>query len=253
MLTAERRRFLIDEITRNGRVVTSDIASRLGVSEVTIRADLDLLEKDGRVSRTHGGATVREASAGIVDFETRMALSRDAKRRIALLARDYVDSNQTVIFDAGTTVMSLVQVMPPVENFTVFTPGITTAQHLLATEGVEARLLGGRLDEQRLETVGTPREQGIENLIAHTLFLGVNGIDNDLDIVDHSAALGASKVEYIRHSRRTIVMADASKWHTAGATKVASLASVDVVISDDALDPEIRERIIALGTELLIA
>lgn len=253
MLTAERRRLLVDEVTRTGRVITSDVASRLGVSEVTIRADLDLLERDGRVTRTHGGATVRETSAAVIGFDARTALRRDAKRRIALVARQFVESNQTVVFDAGTTVMNLAQVMPPVENLTVYTPGITIAQHLLTTEGVEVRLLGGRLDEQRLETVGTPREQGIEHLVAHTLFLGVNGIDSDLDIVDQSAALGLSKMEYIRHSRRIIVLADASKWHTAGATKIASLASVDIVISDEDLEPELRKQIAALGTEVLIA
>jgi len=143
--------------------------------------------------------------------------------------------------------------MPPVSNLTVYTPGITTAQHLLTMDGVEVRLLGGRLDDQWLETVGTPREQGIENLVAHTLFLGVNGIDDDLDIVDHLAALGLSKAEYLRHARRTFVLADASKWRKAGATKIASLAAVDVVISDDELDPEIREQITQLGTEVSIA
>ncbi len=67
---------------------------------------------------------MRETAAAIVGFDARTALRRDAKRRIALRARDFIESHQTIIFDAGTTVMNLAQVMPPVENLTVYTRGL---------------------------------------------------------------------------------------------------------------------------------
>lgn len=253
MLTAERRRLLLDEITRNGRLVTSEAAANLGVSEVTIRSDLDELERRGRVVRTHGGAVMQETTAGVIDFDARASLNNDAKRRIALAAREFVRSNQTVIFDAGTTIMQLAQVMPEVSNLTVYTPGITTASQLLNREGVDVRLLGGRLDPRWLQTLGTPREQGIEDLIVHTLFLGAQGVDNDFDIVDQSSELAAGKLDYGRRARSIVFLADSSKWHNAALAKVMPLNKVDVVITDDGIDSKVKRQLEAFNIDLIIA
>lgn len=253
MLSTERRRRLLDEITTNGRLVTSDAAARLGVSEVTIRSDLDELERRGRVTRTHGGAVIQDSPARIVDFDARMSMHNDAKRRIALAAREYVRANQTVIFDAGTTVMHLAQVLPELSNLTVYTPGITTAQQLLNMEGVDVRLMGGRLNGRWLETIGTPQEQGIEDLVAHTLFLGAQGVDSDLDIVDQSTELVAGKLHYARRARFIVFLADSSKWNNAALSKVMPLSRANVVITDDGIDAAVRTRLEASDIDVVIA
>ena len=253
MLTSERRRILLDEITRDGQLVTSEAAARMGVSEVTIRSDLAELERRGRVTRTHGGAVVLETASGVADFGARVPLNNEAKRRIALAARQFVRPNQTVIFDAGTTIMQLAQVVPEVANLTVYTPGINTARQLLNVEGVDVRLMGGRLDGDRLETVGTPQEQGIEDLLVHTLFLGAQGVDAAFDIVDQSSDLAAGKLNYARRARFVVFLADSSKWNHSALSKVMPLNRVNVVVTDDGIDPVVRETIEAADVELIIA
>jgi DeoR/GlpR family transcriptional regulator of sugar metabolism len=101
--------------------------------------------------------------------------------------------------------------------------GITTARQLLNIEGVNVRLLGGRLDGRWLETIGTPQEQGIDDLIDHTLFLGAQGVDSDLDIVDQSSELAAGKLNYARRARFIVFLADSSKWSNSALAKVMPL------------------------------
>lgn len=253
MLAKERRSFLTDEIARCGQVVTSEMSARLGVSEVTIRADLDELERRGRVRRTHGGATTPDSVSAVVAFHTRMSIFREEKRRIAQAACKYVASNQTAIFDAGTTVHALAQVMPEVTGLRVYTPSLNLAQQLMTIQGVETLLMGGRVDPDWAETTGTPREQGIEDLIAHTLFLGAHGVDHSLDIVDNSANLATNKRQFARRARRVILLIDSSKWERHGAAKVLPLSRVDVVITDDGITDAVRERILnETDTEVVV-
>ncbi|MBV6760391.1 DeoR/GlpR family DNA-binding transcription regulator [Rhodococcus opacus] len=243
MLAKERRTYLTDEIARNGRVITSEMSAKLGVSEVTIRADLDELERQGRVRRTHGGATAPDLSSAVVAFDTRMSMYREEKRRIALEAAKYVLSNQTVIFDAGTTVQALAQAMPEVSGLRVFTPGLTLAHQLLTVEGVETYLMGGRIDPDWGETTGSPSEQGIEDVIAHTLFLGAMGVDSSLDIVDNSTSLATNKLQFARRARTIVLLMDSSKWECHGAAKVMPLSRIDVVITDSGIPDTVRQQI----------
>jgi DeoR/GlpR family transcriptional regulator of sugar metabolism len=252
VLTTERRRLLLEEITRDGRILTSAAASRFGVSEVTIRSDLDELERSGRVARTHGGALLQSPSSAIVSFDSRMVIRREAKRRIALAAREFIRGDQTAIFDAGTTVMYLAQAMPDVTGLTVYTPGVSIAQQLLGTDGVDVHLLGGRVDNQWLQTVGSVREQGIEDLVVHSIFLGANAIDEDLDVVDQSSDLGSTKMHLVSCARRVILLADSSKWNTSAPAKVMNVERADVVITDAEIDSDVRRRLERSDVELMV-
>ena len=243
MLTKERRRLLLEEIARTGRVVTSDFAGRYGVSDVTVRADLDHLQTQGRISRTHGGAVAADATGPIEEFDDRLSLNRRAKQRIALAAAKYVTSNQTVLLDSGTTVHHLAQSITDLSGLTVYTPALPAAQHLMRTHGVEVRLLGGRIMPSWLQTVGTSRELGLKGVIVDTLFLGTQGVDDDLDIVDHEHELVATKQRMIRRARRVIVLLDGSKWSVSGRLKVLNLAQVDVIITDAQPPARILERL----------
>lgn len=232
MLAKERRRLLLDEIARAGRVVTSDFAARHGVSDVTVRTDLEYLNSVGRVSRTHGGAVAADAAVPIDEFDARLGVHREAKQRIAAAAVRLVCSDQSVILDSGTTVHHLAQSITDVSGLTVYTPALLAAQHLMRTDGVQVRLLGGRVMPNWLQTVGTARELGIKGVIADTLFLGTQGVDDDFDMVDPDHELVATKQRMIRRARRIVLLVDSSKWSRRGGIKVRNLAQVDVVITD---------------------
>lgn len=252
MLARERRQLITNALNRNGKLRTSDLVAQFGVSDVTIRADLDVLESDGRLTRTHGGAVPADGSRAAVSFDLRMELQSEAKRRIALRAAEFIRSDQTFILDSGTTTHHLARVLPEVSNLTVYTPGLTQAQELLGVSGVDVHLLGGQVDGAWLQTIGTPREQGIKGLLVERFFMGAFGIDADLDIVDQSPAMRRVKLQYVRRARTIVVLADSSKIGQLASTKVLPLEQVDVLITDSGLPPEYQERLSRLNLELIV-
>lgn len=252
MLVKERRRQLLDEIVRSGRVVTSDFAARHGVSDMTVRSDLEYLEHQGRVSRTHGGAVPADAAHPIDEFEIRLGVHREAKQRIAAAAAHLISSDEAVILDAGTTVFHLAQAITDVSWLTVYTPALPAAQHLMRTDGVDVHLLGGRVIPNWLQTVGTARQLGIKDLIANTLFLGTQGVDDDLNLIEPDHELVATKQRLIRRARRVVLLVDSSKWGRRGGIKVRNLAQIDVVITDAEPPPGVRDQL-AATVQIIVA
>lgn len=253
VLARERRQLIVNELNRTGTLKTSELVTQFGVSDVTIRTDLDVLERDGRLTRTHGGAVPADLSQATVGFEVRMALQSDAKRRIALAAATYIHSDQTVILDAGTTINHLAQVLPEVTNLTVYTPGLTQAQQLVGLRGIDVHLLGGQLDNTWLQTIGTPRQQGIKRLLVETVFLGAWGIDSDLDVVDSSNAICRMKLQYIRRARKVILLMDSTKLGRTGSVKIMPLGDAHVLITDRGISDEQRQQLEQLDLEVVIA
>lgn len=253
MLAKERRKLIVNELNRSGTIHTSQLVTEFGVSDVTIRSDLDQLERSGRLVRTHGGAVLVAHDEATVAFDLRLAMHSEAKHQIALAAAELIRSNQSIILDAGTTTQHLAQVMPDVTNLTVYTPGITHAQQLLRVDGVQPHLLGGRIDPDWLQTIGTPREQGLKGVLVQTVFLGVFGIDEDLDIVDQSPAMPSIKQQYIRRARTVVVLADSTKIGKAGSAKVVPLERADIVITDNNISKADKKRLTERDIQLIIA
>jgi len=146
-----------------------------------------------------------------------------------------------------------VQSLPEVANLTVYTPGLTQAQQLIGLTGVDVHLLGGQVEEAWLQTIGTPREQGIKGLLVETLFLGAWGIDPDLDVVDSSPAICRVKAQYIRRARSVVLLMDSSKLGRTGSMKIMPLEDVDVLITDSGITDDQHERLGGLDLELVIA
>lgn len=251
MLTKERRRLLLAEVSRTGRVVTSDFAARHAVSEVTIRADLGYLQSIGRVSRTHGGAVAVDSAAPVEEFDSRLTLNSDAKQRIAAAAADYLGDDQTIMLDAGTTTHHLARSITDVAGLTIYTPALLAAQHLMRVDGIEVHLMGGRLVPDLLQTVGTARELGIKDVVADVLFLGAQGVDENGDINEPDVELAATKQRMLRRARLSVLLLDSSKWTKRFKYKVQDLRQIDVICTDatppgyvlDHLDGQVELRV----------
>lgn len=252
LLSGERRQLIENELHRTGKLVTSELVTRFGVSDVTIRSDLLWLEKKGLLTRTHGGALPLDPASTTVAFDVRGGIRKHAKRRIALAAAKFVHDDQSIILDGGTTVHQLAEVLHPVNNLTVYTPGLASAQQLFNVDGIDVHLLGGQLDPTCMQTVGTVREQGIKDLLVDTAFLGTFGIDDHLDLIDRSHLIARGKLQYVRRARITIVLADSSKLHRSGRAKVMPLNRADVVITDSDISDEDRRDLEKGDFELIV-
>ena len=112
MLAAQRRHYIIVELQRTGQARTSQLAEKFGVSEVTIRSDLEILDARKQLIKTHGGGIAMPADSPAAAFEERMHRNFDAKRRIAQMAARQIIDNQSVVFDSGSTLLQLAMQMP---------------------------------------------------------------------------------------------------------------------------------------------
>ena len=236
---------------QHGNARTADLAASLGVSEVTIRTDLELLELQGRVARVHGGATLPEAP--IVGFDARVSQAVEAKQRIGAAAARLVSDDMTIILDSGTTIFSLARQLPTVSDLVVLTPGINIGLALMEISGIEVRLLGGRLVPRIAATVGSVRQQGLEGEIAHVAFLGAGGMDLDHDVVEGTFDIAESKRSLAAAARKRVLLADSTKWFSTDRHKVMNVSGFDTVITDDGMPEGVQAAIRASGVTLIVA
>lgn len=253
LLAEERRAQILQRLHHHGYVRTGELQQQFEVSDVTLRSDLQELERRGRLVRTRGGAVSSMNDVGKTTFDSRLMQHRNAKQRIAVAASQFLRSDTTVIFDAGTTVLALAHHLPALSGLTVVTPALSTAQQLLLVAGTEVVMLGGPVDRDANSTLWPVAQSGEEEGGVHVTFLGCHGIDADFDVVDHSLAGAAAKRRLVRAGRRVILLADSSKFSTSGPAKVGPLNLVDILITDADLPQGIADEIRAAGVELVIA
>ncbi|WP_156224782.1 DeoR/GlpR family DNA-binding transcription regulator [Pseudactinotalea suaedae] len=251
MHASQRREAIMTAVFERGTARTRELAESLGVSEVTIRTDFEVLERQGRVARVHGGVTMSETP--LMGFDARSSQNVEAKQRIGAAAAALVTDGTTIILDSGTTIFALARHLPGVSDLVVLTPGVNIALALMDVSGIQVRLLGGRLVPHIAATVGSPRQQGLEGEIAHVAFLGAGGMDADHDVVEGSLDIAESKRSLVTASRRRVLLADSAKWFTLDRHKVVNVSRFDTVVTDDAMPVSTQDAIRATGAELILA
>ena len=167
----ERRRWLLDRLGREGRLVAAALAQELDTSEDTIRRDLRELAAAGLVQRVHGGAL--PPSPGPLPFAARRERASEAKERLAAAALDLVRDGQLLLLDGGTTNLAFARRLPPALRLTLVTPSPAVAMALEEHPNVEVVLLGGRLDRASQNAVGGQALEMVRGLRADLCLLGV--------------------------------------------------------------------------------
>jgi DeoR family transcriptional regulator of aga operon len=253
MLTEQRRQLILSEVQRSGQVRTKELSDRFGVSEVTVRADLEMLDRKGLLTKTRGGAVIRTADSTTAAFATRMQANLEAKKRIARAAVELFEDNQSVIFDGGSTLMQVAMQLPPVNNVVLATTAMNVAQHLMHRPGLDVHMIGGRVYPDTVSTLITDAQAALGGLVAHQVFVGAHAIDMSLDVVDVNEDVARTKRNLVRMARRVVLLADSSKWGINTTSKAFSLSSVDLVITDDGLPGPIRSQLDQIGTQVIYA
>jgi DeoR/GlpR family transcriptional regulator of sugar metabolism len=251
MLASERRARIGTLAARQGVVRTEELSSLFGVSHVTIRNDLDLLAKQGVLIRDRGGAVVNTNTALTTAFNQRAELNLDEKRRISQAAARMVNPGDTVILDAGTTLMELAKLVMDVSPLTVVTNALNIAMQLGSSRQAHIVLIGGSLNRDTLSIIGPMASEHLLNLRVQKAFIGTHGVDAD-GLTDSSIEVAQVKRAMIQAAREIILLADSSKWRQVGFAKVVQLSAVTTIISDDKLPEEARAVIQRLGIELIL-
>lgn len=232
MLNEERRRAILEILSRDGRVLVGDLAKQLDTSQVTIRKDLDLLQAHGRIHRTHGGALpMYQGALEDPSLIEKAKLHRGMKQRVAIAAARMVQEGQVLILDSGTTTTAIARSLKHFQNLTIITNAVNIAVELSGTS-IEVILTGGTLRKNSFSLVGPIAEETLHRLSADILFLGVDGFD-----VHHGLStpnLLEAKVNHamMEISKRSIAVCDSSKFGRRSLSLIAPPSALQGVITD---------------------
>lgn len=232
-LSAQRRQRLLALLRHHGALGTRELAQRLGVSEATVRRDLALLARQGLVLREHGGALLPEAEP---PYGEKLAKNREVKEAIARKALSLIPEGATVILDSGTTTLALARLLGG-RALRVVALDLPVAQ-ALAQGQTEVLLPGGRVRNGFYSLVGSWTEEALEGVRADLFFLGADAFDLE-GVTNHTFEEAAVKRKAMAVSRRTVLLADSSKWGKRAPAFVAPLTALERVVTD-LKDPGLR-------------
>jgi DeoR/GlpR family transcriptional regulator of sugar metabolism len=247
---------ILAEVENNGHASVSEIAERLGVSDMTVRRDMDKLVSEGHLVRTHGGAHTPEGLRNKVfemiepSVESRATRNRVEKKRIALNAVGRIKPKSTVAIDVGTTCFELASLLTD-SSVRVISNSLPI-QTLLANQQMLVYAPCGRIAGADPSTVGAQTVAYLRNFNFEIAFLGVAGITED-GLFDYSFEDAEIKKTLVAQARTRILLADHSKIGTSSAVRVMGFESVDILITDQPLSAEMAEIVAKFGTEVVVA
>lgn len=255
MLPDQRRQHILAQVRSTGGVRVSELVEELGVSDMTIRRDIDVLASKGLVARVHGGATsVLVRSAEEPGFTAKSHQQQEEKRAIARRAVGLVEPGAAVALSAGTTTYEIARELLTIADLTVVTNSFPAAQvlHDAGRSDLTVVLTGGvRTPSDAL--VGPVAVEALRKLHADTVFLGVHGMEGRAGFTTPNLVEAETNRALLAGARRAVVVADHSKWGVVGLASIVGLADVDTLVVDDGLRDDALGQLRRVVPEVIVA
>jgi DeoR/GlpR family transcriptional regulator of sugar metabolism len=255
MLAARRQHLIADEIRRRGAVRVSELTELLGVSDMTIRRDLDVLAGSGLIDKVHGGATARRSlSTDEPGFDAKSRRQFEEKEAIALAAAALVEPGQAIALSAGTTTWRMAHHLGDVPGLTVVTNSMQVAivLHRQPRPDLTVVLVGGvRTPSDAL--VGPIAVNALRSLHVDMLFMGVHGMSVDSGFTTPNLLEAETNRALIASAERLAVVVDHTKWGVRGLSRMAQIGEAQVLVTDHGLGEEACSVITEHVGQLIVA
>ncbi|GAA4553104.1 DeoR/GlpR family DNA-binding transcription regulator [Pseudonocardia xishanensis] len=241
LLARQRQELILAEIRERGAVRVSDLAERFGVSDMTVRRDLDVLARRRLVDKVHGGATAPgETSAEEPEFAVKAGRQRAEKEAIADAAAAFVEPGATIGLSAGSTTAALAARLLEVPELTVVTNSMAVADVLSGGRPDRTVVLTGGIRTPSEALVGPVAVAALRSLNLDVVFLGVHGMTTASGFTTPNLMESETDRALVEAAHRLVVVADSTKWGTTGISTIAELGEADVLVTDSGLDPDAR-------------
>ena len=250
LLIEERRRRIRELLREEGRVTVDALAARFGISLVTIRADLSILESAGALTRTHGGAlSLPDADQSL---DVKQLQHRAEKQRIAAAAADLIRDGETLILDSGTTTAQLARRIRTLDlkSINVITNALNIAALLIDVPSVRLIVPGGILRRESNSLSGPMAETALATLRANRLYLGADGVDPHIGVMTPHLAEAELNAKMIGISQQVVVVADSSKFARRNISLIARVEQLHMLITDRAAPQDAVEQLRQRGVEV---
>ena len=254
MFAEERRRFILKEVNRPGSVTVTELVDRLGVSDMTVRRDLETLSARKLLQKVHGGAVPLPKTAAEPHFTQKQRLNREEKKAIAREALPLVEDGHTIAFSAGTTTWQIAEALPQGDEVFTFITNSTNVALTLQENGWEQIVLsGGSFRTPSDALVGPFAERTLKTLNADVLFLGVHGIHPDAGLTTPNVAEAETNRCLVDAAQKVVVVADHTKLGVVALAKITPLSRVDVLVTDEKAGTEVLREIELAGVRVVVA
>tara|TARA_R110002012_G_scaffold304092_1_gene506547 strand:+ start:607 stop:1377 length:771 start_codon:yes stop_codon:yes gene_type:complete len=248
---AARRSKILEILDETNKVNVTELSEHFSVSEVTIRNDLDKLEKNKLLVRAHGGAFKTNNLALAVS--EKKSINRDLKRLIGKTAVGLIQENDSIILDSGTTTFEIASNLGKFKEITVISNALDIVNNLAQFDNLKVYMPGGYLKEFSMSLVGPMAERNLKQLFCNKLFLGVDSIRSNVGFFTHHMEEAYLNQIMIEIAEEVIVVADSTKFKKTGLAFIQNFEHIDKVITDDGIDENDLKMLQKNNVEVLIA
>jgi DeoR/GlpR family transcriptional regulator of sugar metabolism len=247
-----RREIALELLQERGEVAVSELCERTGVSSMTIRRDLEVLEQEGALRRVHGGAISSDSRGYAAPYTVRAQRNAGSKERIGKAAAALLGERETVILDVGTTTLHVARALHSRRNLTVLTPSLPIANLLAKERGIRLMVTGGTVTISEMSLVGDLAEDAFSGLRFDTFVMGVGGFDLDAGCTEFNQEDARVKRAALASVRRCIVVADSAKLGKVTFARICPLERVDVLVTDGNADKEVLDAYETQNVEVVV-
>ena len=253
-LARQRQTLILERVREEGAVRVADLVRALGVSDMTIRRDLEVLHDRGLIEKVHGGATAIEGSSQFEPgFTVKSTLMQTEKTLIAASAATLVLPGTAIAISAGTTTFALARRLTDVPGLTVLTNSVPVADVLYRDgRSDQTVILSGGVRTPSDALVGPFAVEVIRSLHVDSVFMGTHGMDNRSGFTTPNILEAETNRALIEAGRRLIVLADHTKWGVIGISSVARLEDAETIVTDTGLDFAARSQIASVVQRLML-
>ena len=250
MIKNIRQQQILDLIKENGSCTVQNLSNMFNVSEPTIRTDLRIIEKEGYITRQHGGAFINSNVVQSLSLSMEDRGHNPEKKRIAQKAKELVDEGDSIIIDSGTTTTAFANELLSFSNLDILTNSInigfqlsTTANHVI--------IIGGEIKNPTRSLTGTFGISMLEGVYVDYLFLATGGIDVEKGLSLPSFTDIELKKAMIESANKVVLLADSSKIGKVKFASLCGLDQIDILITDKNIKPQDKEAIENMGVTVI--
>lgn len=252
MIANHRREKIIELLKEDGSAKVADLARIFKVTEVTIRQDLEKLEKEGLIIRDHGGAFLKNVSAQVSTFSLANQENLEKKEMIAGKCLEFIESGDTIILDSGSTTTEIAKKLKGFRNLTVITNALNIGLMLGAEPGIEVIVTGGEFKPPTLSLTGQKAADFFKGLNVQKLFLATAGISLKSGLTYPSISDLVVKKAMIDAAGITYLVADSTKIGKSAFASLGALSLIDYIITDPGIEEKQKKIFHDHEIELII-
>ena len=232
MLKKERQEFILHQLNLHNKILSADLSNKMGVSDDTIRRDLQELALEDKLIKVHGGALSKSFHTA---FDRKMVYNLEDKHIIAQKTAALVQSGMYILTSGGTSILEFAKSLDSNLNATFFTCSLNAAIEFAHHPSIEVVMIGDKVSKDSMLTTGASAVQTIESIQADLCILGINSLDTQFGLSENDWEVVQIKKAMIKASKKTICIGISEKLNSQQKIKVANLDEIDILITE--LDP----------------